>query len=77
VLPDFRRQGYATEAAAGLIARAFAHPAVGRVIAETFPELPASIGVLRRLGFSPVDGGSEPGVLRYELPRVDLPAPSR
>ena len=35
VLPDFRRQGYATEAAQGLISHAFAHPEVALVIAET------------------------------------------
>lgn len=37
-----------------------------RVIAETLPELLPSIGVLEKTGFEQIDGGSEPGVLRYE-----------
>ena len=71
VLPEFRRQGYAAETAQGLIAHAFAHPEVTRVIAETFPDLFPSIGVLRKIGFSDVGEGSEPGVVRYELRRAD------
>ena len=72
VLPEFRRQGYAAETAQGLIAHAFAHPKVTRVIAETFPDLFPSIGVLRKIGFSYVGEGSEPGVVRYELRRADI-----
>ena len=71
ILPEFRRQGYATEAAQGLIAHAFAHPEVARVIAETLPDLFPSIGVLRKIGFGDVGEGSEPGVVRYELRRAD------
>jgi len=71
VLPGFRRQGYATEAAQGLIAHAFAHPEVALVIAETLPDLFPSIGVLRKIGFVYVGEGSEPGVVRYELRRAD------
>ena len=55
----------------GLIAHAFAHPEVARVIAETLPDLFPSIGVLRKIGFSYVGEGSEPGVVRYGLRRVD------
>jgi RimJ/RimL family protein N-acetyltransferase len=71
VLPNFRRQGYATEAAQGLIAQAFVHPEVARVIAETLPHLFPSIGVLRKIGFSYVGEGSEPGVVCYELRRAN------
>ena len=71
ILPEFRRHGYATEATQGLITHAFAHPEVARVIAETFPDLFPSIGVLRKIGFSYAGEGSEPGVVRYELRRAD------
>jgi RimJ/RimL family protein N-acetyltransferase len=73
VLADFRRQGYATETAQGLIAHAFAHPEVALVIAETLPDLFPSIGVLRKIGFRCVGEGSESGVVRYELRRADTP----
>lgn len=64
-----RRQGYASEAAGGLIDRAFATPGVERVIAETLPELAGSQGVLRRNGFELTGEGSEPGVIRFERRR--------
>jgi RimJ/RimL family protein N-acetyltransferase len=69
IVSDQRRRGYATEVTRGLVARAFALPAVRRVIAETLPELTASIGVLRKCGFRPAGEGSEPGVIRFELLR--------
>ncbi|HEU0051585.1 MAG TPA: GNAT family protein [Longimicrobium sp.] len=69
VLTPHRRAGYATEATDALIARAFAHPEVRRVTAETLPELEPSIGVLGKLGFAFIGEGSEKGVIRYELTR--------
>ena len=42
---------------------------VTRAIAETLPELAPSIGVLRKCGFRQIDGGSEPGVVCFELTR--------
>ena len=69
VVRDQQRRGYASETVRGLLANAFARPAVRRVIAETYPELVASIGVLRKCGFRHIGGGSEPGVIRYELTR--------
>jgi len=65
-----QRRGYASEATAALVRRAFAHPGVRRVIAETLPELIPSISVLEKLGFTLLDGeGSEEGVIRFGLPR--------
>ena len=53
-----------------LLRRAFAFPEVDRVTAETLPELAPSIGVLEKAGFTLAEGeGSEPGVIRFELPR--------
>jgi ribosomal-protein-alanine N-acetyltransferase len=67
IVRDRRRQGYASEVVRGLLVRAFAHPGVSRAIAETFPELIGSIGVLRKCGFREIGAGSEPGVVRFEL----------
>jgi ribosomal-protein-alanine N-acetyltransferase len=69
VVTAYRRAGYASEATGALIERAFAFPEVRRVIAETYPELVASIGVLQKHGFHFTGAGSEEGVIRYELPR--------
>ena len=70
VPPAHRRQGLATEAVAALLDHAFQHPSVHLVVAETFPHLSSSIGVLLRnhfhLGGEPGRGGA----LRYELPRT-------
>ena len=71
MLPEFRRRGYATEAVAALVELAFAHEEVDRVVAETLPELSASIGVLLRSGFVLVGTGGAPGAVRYELTRKD------
>ena len=70
IVTDHQRQGYASEAARGLVARAFRVPEVHRVIAETLPELTPSIGVLRRCHFELIGEGSEPGVIRFELTRA-------
>jgi len=69
IVPEHRRRGYATEATAALVERAFGDPRVTRVIAETMPDLVASIGVLHNLGFTLEGDGSEPGVIRFTLPR--------
>jgi RimJ/RimL family protein N-acetyltransferase len=69
IVSDQQRRGYASEAVRGLLAQAFSVPEVRRVIAETLPELVASIGVLRKCGFHPAEGGSEPGVIRFAIGR--------
>jgi len=69
ILPEYQHRGYASEAVRALLARAFALPTVHRVIAETLPDLTASIGVMTKCGFTFIGEGSERGVIRYELPR--------
>ena len=69
VRADFQGRGIATEAAAALIARAFADGRVEAVIAETLAHLLPSIRVLEKLGFVAVAGGSGPDVLRFERRR--------
>jgi [ribosomal protein S5]-alanine N-acetyltransferase len=71
ILEPFRRRGYATEATEALCRRAFDVPEVSAVIAETFPELAPSIGVLERCGFTLLGEGSAPGVLRFQLTREE------
>lgn len=70
IVGDQHRRGYGSEAARGLLGHAFADPAVHKVIAETLPELTASIGVLAKCGFDLIGEGSEPGVIRFELTRA-------
>lgn len=60
-------QGYATEAAAGLLAWVRRDPRTRRVVAETLPELTGSLRVMEKLGMRPAGPGSEPGVVRWGL----------
>jgi RimJ/RimL family protein N-acetyltransferase len=69
VMEAHRRRGYASEAVAALVERAFAFPQVVRVTADTFPDLTASILVLERNGFTVVGEGSDEGSIRFELAR--------
>lgn len=77
VLAQYRRAGYASEAARALVGRAFSHPQVTRVIAETYPELAASIRVMEKNGLRFAGDGSEERVIRYELTRADWEARAR
>ena len=74
ILSQFRRRGYATEAVGALIELAFAHADVDRVAAQTLPDLPASRGVLEKIGFAFAGSGSDPGAIRYELRRTVGPS---
>jgi [ribosomal protein S5]-alanine N-acetyltransferase len=74
IVAEQQRRGFATEAAAALVDRAFESAAVSRVIAETLPGLVPSITVLERNGFRLLGQGSEPGVIRYQLTRSEFDA---
>lgn len=76
VLPQFQRQGFATELAGGLIRWAFDAPSVERIAAETEWANPASVRVLEKLGFVTV-GASASGGTRFELPRSARGAPQK
>ena len=69
VLETHHRRGYASEAVEALVAWAFGHAEVTRVIAETYPELVASVGVLGKTGFRFIGAGSEERVIRFERRR--------
>ncbi len=53
VLPQFQRNGYATEMVAALVRLALAQPGVSRVLAHTEWANPASVRVLTKAGFHP------------------------
>lgn len=71
ILAEFRRKGYASEAAMGLVKNAFSKKRVTRVIAETLPDLIPSIGVLKKCGFRFAGPGSEKNVIRYEITKKE------
>ena len=71
VMEAFQRKGYATEAARRLVAWAFEHPEVTRVIAETYPHIATSLRVLEKCGFDYIGGGSEMLTICYELKRTE------
>lgn len=52
LLKAFQKQGYAAEALGGLVARAFTHPEVKAVRAQTLPTHAASIAVMTRNGLN-------------------------
>ena len=72
IAPSARRRGYASEAATGLVAYAFAHANVSRVIAHTLAHLTSSIGVLKKCGFRRVGPGLEEGTVEYALERGEM-----
>jgi RimJ/RimL family protein N-acetyltransferase len=74
IVSDQQRRGYASEAVEALLGHAFSFPSVGEVIAETLPELVASIGVLQKAGFRGAGRGSEEGVIRFALSRTEYDA---
>ena len=65
ILPAWRRQGLATEAARGLIEHVREDPAVRRVTADCHVRNGASIRVLERLGLTRVDERGE--LIYWEL----------
>ena len=51
ILPQFRRQGYATEAVEALFAWAYREHGIRRFVASVSPTNEASLGVVRKFGF--------------------------
>jgi len=77
ILASHHRLGFAPEAVRALLAWAFTHPEVTRVVAHTLPELAPSIRVLEKCGFTRVGPGEEAGTIRFELPRAAERRPAR
>jgi RimJ/RimL family protein N-acetyltransferase len=68
LLDQFHGRGYATEALRGFIDWAKQDDRLRKVVADTFPNLPASIRVLEKNGFVRCGNGDEEGSLRFECP---------
>ncbi|MDD4050453.1 MAG: GNAT family N-acetyltransferase [candidate division Zixibacteria bacterium] len=69
ILPEFRRQGYAREGVAGLLAVAFGIREIDTVMAETEKDNAASIHLLEKLGFCRMLGAGETGTVWFALTR--------
>lgn len=54
ILPDYQGRGFATEAAAGMVAWGLKQPGVEKIIATCSPENKASIRVLQKAGLQQV-----------------------
>jgi len=67
LVPDFHRRGIATEATRAVVAELSGRPNVKRIVAETYPDHVASLGVMRKCGFEFVGPGSEAGTVQYEF----------
>lgn len=65
IIASEQRKGHATEATLALIQWASRDSRTRRIVAETYPHLAASIGVMKKCGLSPCGDGSEPGTIRY------------
>jgi ribosomal-protein-alanine N-acetyltransferase len=74
IVPAYRRQGLAAEAAQGLIDHALSHAHVKRVDAHTLAEFNASTRVLKSVGMEFVGSAAAPdvgGVWHWRLQRTD------
>jgi ribosomal-protein-alanine N-acetyltransferase len=74
LVPEYRRRGYAVEAARGLASYAFSHTEVKIVQAHTLKDGEASINVLKKLGMKLVGTAEDPDegeVLRWRVERKD------
>ena len=69
IVAAYQRKGYATEAVAALLTRAFADQRVRRVIATTYQNLQPSIRVLQKTGFVATAPADARGLLRFERSR--------
>jgi ribosomal-protein-alanine N-acetyltransferase len=69
MLPQFQQRGIATEMVAGLVGWALNHSEVTCIVGETEWENPASVQVLRKIGFAPLGTTNASGGMRFELRR--------
>jgi len=66
IAAEYQRRGYATEAVAALLARAFADCGVRVVVATTYSTLLPSIKVLQKLGFVEVSRNPTTNLVHFE-----------
>jgi len=73
IVERYQRRGIGTEATRAIMRWAFENPRVKQISAETFPELEASIKVMKGCGMKFLgDGLSEPGAIRYGVEKEDF-----
>jgi RimJ/RimL family protein N-acetyltransferase len=65
VLPAFQQRGFATEALAGMMEWVCSRMRVDAFVAQTFPQLAASIRVLEKSGFERAGEGFEEGTILF------------
>jgi RimJ/RimL family protein N-acetyltransferase len=70
IVAEHQRRGYATEACRAVMAWALRDSEVRIIVAETYPHLLASLGVMRKLGMTSLGPGNEPNVVRYGVSRA-------
>jgi RimJ/RimL family protein N-acetyltransferase len=69
IVEEHQRRGLAPEAVEALVGWAFSHPEVRRVVAQTFPDLRASVRVLEKCDFVFMGPGFEEGTILFERRR--------
>ena len=67
IVNEYQRRGIASEATRAMIAELRKRPDVKRIIALTYPDHLASLGVMKRCGMKYVGPGAEDGTVEYEL----------
>ena len=67
IVSEYHRRGIASEATRAMIAELRKRPTVKRIIALTYPDHVASLGVMKKCGMRFVGAGSEEGTVEYEL----------
>lgn len=73
ILEKYQRRGIGTEATRAIMRWAFEDSRVKQITAETFPELEASIKVMKGCGMKFLgDGSSELGAIRYGVGKEDF-----
>ena len=73
IVERYQRQGIGTEATRAIMRWAFEDPRVKQITAETFPELQASIKVMKGCGMTFLRASSsEPGAVRYGVMKQEF-----
>ena len=73
IVEKYQRRGIGTEATRAIMRWAFEDSRVKLITAETFPELEASIKVMKGCGMRFLgDGSSEPGAIRYGVTKEEF-----
>ena len=71
LLPEFQDHGYGTEAVDAIASWALEQPHIDRVIADTPTDNYLAVGVLRKLGFAPIES-DDPDLMRFEKSRASF-----